>query len=225
MELDDLKQIWERQDAKLSAILGINTRLLVASGLGKTESALRRLSLFLVAGLAIDSLAVLWLGSFLAEHVAEPRFLIPGAALHLVVIALLLAGVRQLVALQRIDFGEPVVGIQKRLEALRVERVRAVKWTLLLSPLVWTPFLVVSLKGFFGLDSYAILDRWWLAANALFGVLVLAAAVYVSRRYADRMGRSPLARRLMRAFAGHNLTAAQARLDALALFAEEEPRG
>jgi hypothetical protein len=221
MELDDLKQIWERQDAKLSASLRINTRLLVASGLAKTESALRRLSLFLVAGVAADSLAVLWLGSFLADHVREPRFLIAGAALHLGAIALLVAGVRQLVALKGVDLGEPVVTIQKRLESLRVERLRALKWTMFLAPLAWMPFLVVALKGFFGLDSYAILDRWWLAANALFGVLVLAAAVYVSRRYANRMGRSPLARQLMKALAGHDLTAAEAHLVALARFEEE----
>jgi hypothetical protein len=224
MELDDLRQRWEEQDAKLSASLRLNTHLLLASGLGKTESALGRLSRLLVAGLVVNFAAVLWLSSFLAEHVQEPRFLIPGAALHLGVIALLFAGVRQLVALRRIDLGEPVLAIQKRLESLRVERLRAVKWTLLLAPLAWVPLLVVALKGFFGLDAYAIFDRWWLAANALLGVLGLTAAIFVSRRYADRIGLRPLARRLMKELAGHNLTAAQAHLDALARFTEEEGR-
>jgi hypothetical protein len=224
MELDDLKKRWEEQDAKLNASLTLNTRLLLASGLGKTESALGRLSRFLVAGLVVNFVATLWLGSFLAEHVREPRFLIPGAALHLGVIALLFAGVRQLVALKRIDLGEPVVTIQKQMESLRVERLRAVKWTLLLAPLAWVPLLVVVLKGFFGLDALAILDFWWLAVNAFLGVLVLAAALFVSRRYADRMVDSPLARRFMKELAGHNLTAAKSHLDALARFADEEPR-
>jgi hypothetical protein len=78
------------------------------------------------------------------------------------------------------------------------------------------------LKGFFELDAYSIFDPRWLAANTLFGVLVLAAAILVSRRYADRMGRSPLARRFMRDLAGYNLAAAQSQLDVLARFAEDE---
>ncbi|HEX5854854.1 MAG TPA: hypothetical protein VFZ57_04470 [Thermoanaerobaculia bacterium] len=224
MELDDLKQRWEEQDAKLNASLRLNTHLLIASGLGKTESALGRLSRLFVAGLVVNFAAALWLGSFLAEHVRETRFLIPGAALHLGAIALLFVGARQLVALKQIDLGEPVVAIQRRLESLRVGRLRAAKWTLLLAPLAWVPLLVVALKGFFGLDAYAIFDRWWFAANALLSVLVLAAALFVSRRYADRMGNSPIARRLMKELAGHNLTAAQSHLDALARFAEEEGR-
>lgn len=225
MELDELKQIWEKQDAKLSDSLRISRQLLAASGLGRTESALGRLSRLLVAGLVVDSLAVLWIGSFLAEHVAEPRFFIPGAAIHLGAIALLVTGARQLVTLKRIDFGGPVVAIQQRLEALRVERLRAVKWTFLFAPLGWAPLLVVGLKGLFGIDAYAIFDAPWLIANALLGVLVLAAAIFVSRRYADRMGASPFVRGLMRDLAGHNLAAAQSHLDTMVRFAEEEGRG
>jgi hypothetical protein len=224
MELDDLKPRWEKQEAELGAGLRLDPRLLVASGLGRMERSLGRLSRLLVAGLAVDFLATLWLGSFLAKHAGEARFLIPGAALHLGAIALLVAGVRQLVALKRIDFGEPVVTIQRRLESLRIARLRAVRWTLLVAPLAWAPLLVVALEGLFGVDAYAILDARWLAANALFGVLVLAAALFVSRRYADRMDRSPAVQRLMRELAGQHLAAAQSHLDALGRFAEEEGR-
>ena len=222
MELDDLKNRWEEQDTKLNAGQRLNAHLLLASGLAKMETALGRLSRLLLAGLVLDFVATVWLGSFNWMHAGEPRFLVPGAALHIGAIALLLAGVRQLVALKRIDLGEPVVTTQRKLESLRVERLRAVKWTLLLAPLAWVPLLTVTLKGFFELDAYSIFDPRWLAANTLFGVLVLAAAILVSRRYADRMGRSPLARRFMRDLAGYNLAAAQSQLDVLARFAEEE---
>ncbi|MFI4978183.1 MAG: hypothetical protein ACHQC8_05870 [Solirubrobacterales bacterium] len=222
MELDDLKNRWEEQDAKLNASLKLNAQLLFASGLAKTESALGRLSRLLVAGLVLNFVAAVWLGSFNWVHAGELRFLVPGVVLHLGAIALLLAGIRQLVALKRIDLAEPVVTTQGKLESLRVERLRAVKWTLLLSPLAWVALLIVVLKGLFDVNAYSILDGRWLGANVLFGVLVLVSAILVSRRYADRMGQSILARRFMRDLTGQNLAAAISSLDGLVRFADDE---
>src|SRR6266404_1822844 len=98
MELDDLKRRLNEQDRKLDAALRLNTRVLQASVLGKAETSLGGLSRLLWFELLANLLPAFWLGSFLANHVSEPRFLIPAAALHLCVIALIAAGVRQLVA-------------------------------------------------------------------------------------------------------------------------------
>src|ERR1700686_3446862 len=105
MELDDLKRRWEDQDRRLDAGIRLNTRLLHESVLGKAEKSLRGLSRLLWFELQTNLLAAFWLGSFLANHVSEPRFLIPAAVLHLCIIALLAAGVRQLVALKTVDYG------------------------------------------------------------------------------------------------------------------------
>ena len=222
MELDDLKQRWEAHDRKLDASIRLNTRLVHESVLGKAETALRRLSRWLWAELLLNLGAALLLGWFLADHFAEARFLVPAAMLHLCVIALVVASVRQLVAVSQVDYSAPVVVIQKRLETLRVERIRATKWTLLLAPLLWTPLLIVTLKGLVGVDSYATFGLAWLAANVLLGLLVIGAAVWVSRRYADRLERSPLMRRLLRDLAGYNLAAATGFLHSLSQFEDEE---
>jgi hypothetical protein len=218
MELDDLKKRWEEQDRKLDASIRLDTALLRASVLGKTGTALR----LLVASLVIDLAIALWLGSFVADHVAQTRFLVPGAALLVGVIALAILSVRQIEALSQVDYDAPIVTIQKRLESLRVERIRSVKWTLLLAPLAWTPLLIVAQKALVGVDAYAIFDTAWLAGNVVFGLLVIAVAVWVSRRYEDRMERSPLVRSLMRDLAGYNLNAAAAFLGSLSEFEKEE---
>ncbi|MBK9090849.1 MAG: hypothetical protein IPL90_18125 [Holophagales bacterium] len=222
MELDDLKRRWEDQDKKLDASLRLNTRLLNESVLARTDTALQRSSRLLWFELALSVVAVLWTGSFLAKHISEPRFLIPGVGLHLFVIALILAGVRQLVAIRTLDYSAPIVVIQKRLESLRVERVRATKLTLLCSPLIWTAVLVVVPKGLFGVDVYAIFGAAYLLANLLLGLLVILLAVWISKRYAARMERSPLAQRLMRNLAGHSLNAAVDFLSSVSRFEEDE---
>ena len=80
------------------------------------------------------------------------------------------------------DYGAPVVAIQTRLESLTVERIRATKWTRLLAPLAWTPMSIVSLRGLFDVDVYAAFGSTWLAANVLFGLLVLIVHVSISDR-------------------------------------------
>lgn len=223
MDLDDLKQRWEDHDRKLDASLRLNARLLRASTLGKAETALRRLSWLLGCGLFLDFLIALWLGSFAADHAAEPRFLIPAAVLGAGVIALAIAAVRQLAAIGQLDYGEPIVALQRRLESLRLQRTRETQITLLLAPLVWTPLLIVVLKGLLGVDAYALLDGRWLAANVLFGLAVIPLALWAARRYADRCQGSPLAQRLLRDLAGYNVNAAAGFLSALARFEQEEP--
>jgi serine/threonine-protein kinase len=222
MDLDDLKQMWEDQDKKLDTLLRLNPGRLHASALGKAETAMKRLTWMLWAELLLDFGAVLWLGSFLAERWSEPPFLVPALVLHLSTIGLLALGVRQLVAIRQLDFGGPIVTLQKRMESLRVERLRAMQLTLLAAPLLWTPLLIVILKGLLGVDAYRIFSANWLAANLLFGLAVIPLAIWIARRSADRMERSPLAQRLLRDLAGYNLNAASGFLSRVARFEEEE---
>ena len=224
MELDDLKRRWEDQDHRLEDAIRLNTRLLQASVLGKAGTSLRGLSRLLWFELLANLVAAFWLGAFLANHVSEPRFLIPAAALDLSVIALIVAGVRQLAALRSLDYGAPIVAIQKRLESLRVERIRAVMATLLFAPVLWTPLFIVALKGLFSVDAYAAFGAGSLIANLLLGLLVIPLAVWISKRYEARMRGSALVRRLMRTLAGRSLDSAAAFLDSISDFERTEAR-
>jgi hypothetical protein len=224
MELDDLKQRWTELDRKLDTAIRFNTHVLQAALHGKAETALKRLSRWLWIGLGINVIAALWLGWFIANHIEHPRFWLPAVGLHLCVIALIVASIHQLLAISQLDWGAPIVAIQRRLESLRILRIRTTKWTLLLSPLLWVPLLIVLLKGFFDVDTYADFSAAWLAANVLLGVLVIPVALWVSRLYADRLDQSPLLQRLLRDIAGRNLNTATEFLRSLAQFEEEQPQ-
>lgn len=218
MEIEELKQRWQEQDRKLEASLRLNTTLLNAAVLDKAATAMTRLSWFVVIELILSLAAAGWLGSFLVEHAAEARFFIPAAALGAGVIALIIGCARQLEIIWTVDYGEPIMEIQRKLGRLQVRRIRATQMVFLTAALVWTPLLIVALKGLLGLDAYAIFSSGWLAANVLFGVAVIPLAIWISRRYADRMKRSPLVQGLMRDMAGYNLNAAMGFLGKLEKF-------
>ncbi len=225
MELDELKRLWQEQDRKLDASLRLNRRLLEQSVLAKAAASLRRLDRLLWLELVLDLVPVVWLGSFLADHIGQPRFWIPAAALDAFAIGTVVALAREAFGIRSVDYAAPIVEIQRQIEGVRIRRIRATQWTLALSPLLWTPLLVVALKGFLGVDAYAALGGAFLAANVLFGLGVLGLAVWISRRRAERWTGSPMARRLGRALAGQSLADAEAFLGSLGRFAADEPRG
>ncbi len=129
---DELRQVARRADDAVR----LDLSALGARRRKKTRSALQRLRLALTAELVLDAAALIALGSFLAAHLTEPRFALCALVLHLVVIAQVIAVVRQLVGLRGLDLAGPVVPLQRRLETLRAERIRLTKATLLVAPLL-----------------------------------------------------------------------------------------
>lgn len=218
MNLDDLQTHWAEYDRKLDLSLRLNMRLVRESILQKADTSLRRLSLLIAIETAINFVAVAWLGSFAAEHFRSPELLIPAVILDVVAIVLLAVGIRQVIALRTIDYSEPVLAIQKRVETLRIERMRITKWILILAPLLWIPLLVVMVQGLFGVSFFEVLPIRWIATNVIFGLVVIPLMIFLSDRYADRMQRSPIVQRLMNDIAGRNLNAATAHLAELREF-------
>jgi hypothetical protein len=221
MELDELKEKWAEHDRKLEQSVRLNRELLKAMNLRRVESALRRLRIY--AGLE----AVMWLvvivalGNFVYEHIGMPRFALPAIALDAMAIGMLSALIRQMVGTSRIDYGQPIAEIQRRVEAVRMLRIRTTQWALLGGTLFWVPFVIVVFKAFFGVDVYREVDEAWLIVNVLCGLAVFPAAIWVSKKYGDRMDRSPFIHRMMKDLAGNNLTAAQGFLATLREFERE----
>jgi hypothetical protein len=222
MDLQDLKNRWAEYDRKLEGSLRLNTRLLREVNLSRVDSALKRLSRLLVFELLVDLGAVVALGMFIAGHAGEVRFLAPALLLGVCAVAFVIRSIRQLTALHSLDYSAPVVAIQKQLTALRIERIRVTKWVLLLSPLLWTPLLIVALEGLLGVDAYLFLDGSWLAANLLFGLAFIPLMLWAARRFASRWQGSPLVQSLMDDLAGRSLVAATGFLSELSRFENEE---
>jgi hypothetical protein len=211
MEIEDLKRRWQEMDEKIEASLRLNERVLAEAVLARARKSSRWTGRGILVEIVLGAIPVLWLGSFLADHIGEPRFWLPALLLDVFALASFGALLRQQVLLRTIDWSGPVAAIQRTLAEVRVRRVRATKWTLMVAPLLWTPMLVVGLRGFLGVDAYVSFDGagLFLAANLLFGLAFLGAAVWASRRFSERLQRAPFAARILRDLGGRSLGEAE----------------
>lgn len=209
---DDLKSLWEEYGKRLDASLKLNGALLQRSNLGAVQGALRLVVLELGFSIAGSAAALLALGSFVAGTIGDLRFAVPGIVLFAAAWLSLALCVRQIVALRRIDFDEPVVAIQGALERLRIERILVNTWTIFAAPLLWIPLTIVGLRAV-GVNAYAF-GPVYLLANLAFGVAVLICGVIVAKRVSA--GKS----RLGDLLAGRALENARDRLDTIVRFAE-----
>jgi hypothetical protein len=222
MELEEIKALWAQSNRELEASMRLNDVLLRQWNLRTVDTSTRRFTRGIWLESIVNVIGLVLLGSFASDHYRQPQFFIPATVLGVYAIALLSAGVRQLVAAHGLDFDEPVIVIQKKLEVLRIRRLRTILWTLLFGPLMWVPLLVVSLRGLFGVDLYAAVSPEWLVANALFGLAVIPSAIFLARRYGSRLAAYTPMRRLADEIAGRSLSTAFDSLDALRRF-EAEP--
>lgn len=215
MDLDEMKSKWAEQDRKIDESLRINRLLLSEARLNQSRSALRRV------GWTTGLEAAMWAVCLLALGSLSARFSIPVAMVALYIAGMLQSLIRQIAMAGRVDYGEPISTIQKKVEALRILRIRTTQWAVLLGLVVWAPAAIVVLTAISGVDLYPYLAGPWLAANVGFGLVMIPPTLWVAKRYGGRMGRSTLGRRILRDLAGENLNAAKTFLGTLEAFERE----
>jgi hypothetical protein len=226
MDLDLLKEKWVEHDRKLDVSIRLNRQFLMMLSMNRVRSPSRRFAFFTGLGALLGLIGAVILGPFIYRHWAEPRFAVPAIALDVWVIANMAASIRLMAMALQIDFDKPIAVIQKQIESLRMLRIRVTQWALLTGQLVWwIPFLIVALKGFCDVDAYKVFSGVYLIANLAMGLAIIPLAIWVSRKFADRVGRSPVIQWLMRELAGYNLNAAAGFLATLSEFENETRNG
>jgi len=207
MELDELKGKWAEHDRKLDLSIRLNRQLMLETYTKRAKFALWRLAAVLALG-SITLLAVIvWLGAFTAKYWATPKFTIPAILLDLAAIAALVALNAQIGMALKIDYNQPIAAIQKRLEKLRLFRIRYIQAILVSAALLWMPLFIVALKGFFDADVYRLFATAWIVTNVAFGFAVLVLGIWLSKKYLPG--------------AGYNLNAATGFLATLAEFEQD----
>jgi hypothetical protein len=220
-DLDEMKKKWAEYDQRLDESICLNWQLMKTANLAGARSALQRMTRFLALEALIWFAIVVALGSFIHVHVATLRFALPAVALDLFAISMLATTIRRVVAARQINYDQPVIAIQRKVESMRVLRIRMIQWGLLAGAVVWAPFAIVASKVLFGMNSY---NAPWLWTNVLFGLALIPLTLGLSKKFGDRMGRSPFVQRMMKDIAGDNLSAAGAFVARLSELEDEEAR-
>ncbi len=222
MELDELKEKWIDYDRKLDENLRLNRQLLKTMKLSRVRFALQRLAVLLALESVLWFAGIVALGLFIYRHITLMQFALPAAVLDLYAIANFAALIAQIASALQIDYDRPIAVIQKQIEALRVLRIRYIQGSVLGGFVVWMPFVIVAFMGFFGLDVYRLFDTAWIIANVLFGLAIMALAIWLSKKFSERMNRHPGIQNFMRDLAGHNINEARNFLVTLSEFEDKK---
>ena len=220
MELDDLKAEWQTLHAQLARQTALNLHLFKQGQMEKARHGLRPLAWgqafqILAGALLILASALLW-----SSHLHVPHLFVAGLLMHAYGLVLILFGAHVQYLISRIDYGSPVLDIQKDLARLRRFYVVGGLWLGLPWWLLWMPLAMVVL-GLLGVDIYAGLLAHApsvIYGNIAIGIAGLLASVVFLRWAAQRPG---LGRRLEDSAAGRSLNRVRTLLDEITKFERE----
>lgn len=218
--LEALREDWAAHSRRLDEHLRLSANLLRDDWIERHRERVRRLGSFGAFNMAVWIATMVLLGAFLGTHAHQPALFATALVLDAWVIATGIAHVVQQQALRNLDFGLPLLELQARVESLRIARIRSFNLAFLTGQVVWwIPFVVVVVAGLFGVDLYSSpAFRSFAAWNLAAGVAFIPLAVWLSRRYGERLSRLSIVRHIADSIAGRDIAAAREYLEKLRRF-------
>jgi hypothetical protein len=216
MELDEMKLAWQGLDRRLEQQHALNLQLFRDGRMDKLQRGLRPLVWGQAIQMVIGVLGLLVLAPIWIAHWHDPAVLIAGVVMHAYCVGLIIVGAVVQGQVARIDYGAPVLAIQRQL--LQLRRTYAF-WGAIVVGLPWwfltAPLLVVLSRGVIMTNAPSVI--WIQLAIGAAGLL----ATRWFHRWSRRPERAALARKLDDSTAGGSIRRAQAALDEIARFEQE----
>jgi hypothetical protein len=223
---DNLRREWRERDQKLDAAIQLNNQLLRQSLLDKNQVEIKKIG-FASAFERISWIpCIILFGIFNAQHFLDWKFFIPGVLLQAWVTIMPILSLRQRAALQSVDFGQPVVTLQREISTLKMHRLLTFKWAFLIGQIIWwVPFVIVFFKGVLGINLYA--QSEWLnhffAWNIAVGVLLIPILIWLAKHISPRLQNANWFQKLIDEIAGRDMQTAKEFLRKLESFESEKP--
>jgi hypothetical protein len=221
--LEELRNEWSDRSRRLDERLRLSAHLLRDDWIERQRERVWKLGPFGKFSMAVWIATMVLLGHFLGTHANQPALFVTALVLDVWVIATGIAEVRQQQALRNLDFGLPLIELQARVEVLRIARIRSFNRAFLTGQIVWwIPFVVVVFAGAFGVNLYSSPQfRDYAAWNIAGGIAFVPLAIWLSRRYGERLSRSSILRHIADSIAGRDIAAARENLEKLRRFGSD----
>ena len=213
-ELDDLKTAWQILNRNLEREHTFALHQFKENKLARFRSGLRPLATGQIIQLICGVILTGFAAQFWVKHLEAPHLMIYGILFQ--GYGMMLAGfaVRDLMLIHRIDYGAPVVALQKEIAALRAWHLRAGMWLAVAGCFIWLP-LVLLVPYYLGANTWIASPQVlsWLVLNILVCLALAGAAVHLFRR-----GQDKLAKALRESAVGRSVNRAEAVLNEIARF-------
>ncbi len=224
MHDDELKALWAAHGELLTRSLRSDERLLSEQAVRRARRALLPFAGWRALELLCAFAAVFIVGSVLAGHGLEWRYLVAGWPVLAYFVTMAAAAVRLLAGSRGLDAGAAVADVQTRLLRLRAVGFWALKWAVLGGVVVWLPAALLLFEAVTGVAALQRVDLAWLLANLGFGVVLFALAMLWSRRRRERGDLGPRMRAVLDALTDRGVRRALAELEDLRRFVRDDVR-
>lgn len=217
-ELDDLKLVWQNLNRNLERQHTLALHQFKESKLDRFRSGFRPLVIGQTIQLICGALLAAVSARFWLNHLGTVHLMVYGILLHAYGIMLIVFAVRDLVLIHGVDYGVPVVAIQKQIARLRAWHLRAGMWFAVAGCFIWTPLMLMI---FYWLGADVWMGKPQVVYWFIFSSFVCLALTYGLVRWSRRPGQARLATYLRESSAGRSVNRAQAMLDEIERFERE----
>ena len=215
-DLDDLKIAWKELSQRLEQQNALTLQQLKQNKLARFRFGLRPLVIGQTIQLMLGVIITAAAAQFWVNHVNMPHLVMCGLLLQGYGIMFIAFAVRDLMLIREIDYGAPILIIQKQLAHLRAWHIRAAFWYGMTGSVVWLPVFIILLH-LVGADLWIQKPRalFWLVASA-FVCLAFNYGLVLLARTPGKCGRA-----LATSWIGRSVNRAQAALSEIEEFERE----
>ncbi|MBA3832557.1 MAG: hypothetical protein H0X34_11825 [Chthoniobacterales bacterium] len=213
-ELDDLKSTWQTLNRTLERQHTLAFHQSRESKLERLRSGFRPLVIGQVIQIICGLLLSICGGSFWFDHIGVAHLMFYGISLHAYGVMLIVFAARDLFLIQRLDYGAPVLALQKQIAGLRDWHLRCALWFAVAGCFIWVPLVLLIFHGL-GADVWQRAPEvvGWFFLSSVVCLAVLLGIIASRRR--------PGGEKLDASSTGRSVTRAQALLAEIERFEQE----
>ncbi len=171
MKIEEMKTIWEQQNAQIEESITINKKLILKLQAENFKSSKRKLMVLPWLDTVFNLVVISALGAFIGGlSINNPHFY-AGLSLMLMFITLIIYNIVHLTKIDGLDFSDDIVNTQKKLLNLKHHKAKMLFWLLLASPFMAITAKFVIALGFFDYDLFNSPFATWAKVSIAFGIV------------------------------------------------------
>jgi len=181
MDLDDLKQAWQKQEKQLKNSWQLNLELLRTINLDKAKSRMDSLTRITAITLAFYLGSALLFAFFAVQNMGKLQFVLSGGLLAFWSGLIATGSMQQLGLIAQIDYSEPIPVLQKKLETLKLVILKYLRLGVWILPFFMV-FVVVGFKALLGIDIITVGDTKWLIVQAIISIAFIPLTIWLYKK-------------------------------------------
>lgn len=191
METKELQDLWKKYDAKLEKSWNLNIKLITEMNMQKAKSSMKTFTWWKIGSLLMQFLVAQFLVNYIIDNFQHITLTIPAYMLGVLTYIALIWNMYQLGLILTINYKEPILTIQKKIEKLKIQKLRYNKF------LFYGSYPYVFLMAFIVLHiDLLLLPIKWMIPNIFLAVTWVPFCYWLIKKYNSRETKSAFWRSL-----------------------------